>query len=150
MQGQHTVPITWMHSCPFWAQILKAWADTVYVHSTGGIKQLTYCWESGWLCRGGFITHTGHMEPSASQTPSYSMPVEHWFSTLLAYIIPPFLRGKLPGWKKQTPYDRLVLCATEFRLQAGGEEKKGRARREEERMKMVHSGGAGGGSHRGK
>lgn len=38
---------------------------------------------------------------SASQTPSYSMPVEHWFSTLLAHMIPSFLRGKLPGEKKK-------------------------------------------------
>lgn len=58
---------------------------------------------------------------SASQTLSYSMPVEHWFSTLLAHMIPPFLRGKLPGMKKRTPCDRLVHCAAEFRLQEGEE-----------------------------
>lgn len=36
-----------------------------------------------------------------ARLPSYSMPVEHWFSTLLAHMIPPFLRGKLPGWRKK-------------------------------------------------
>lgn len=52
---------------------------------------------------GGFITQTGLMQPtlSASQTPSYSMLDEHWFSTLLVHMIPPFLRVKLLGYKKK-------------------------------------------------
>lgn len=77
-----------------------------------GIKLLTCSWwwvrlgRGGCIsCRmrdetwGGFISQTDLMESmrSASQSPSYSMPVEHWFSTLLAHMIPPFLRGKLPG-----------------------------------------------------
>lgn len=52
----------------------------------------------GWLYNPNWL-HGAQF--SASQTPSYSMPVEHWFSTLLAHIIPPFLCGKLRGCKKK-------------------------------------------------
>lgn len=75
---------------------------------------------------------------SASQTPSYSMPVEHWFSTLLAHMIPPFLRGKLPGWKKKglPVIDwSTALLNSGYKLREMRREGGGRVR-----MKTVHSG----------
>lgn len=94
----------------------------------------------GWLYHSNWPHGARRSLPA--RLPSYSMPVEHWFSTLLAHIIPPFLRGKLPGWKKKK--DSLWSIG---RLQLNSGYKLREMRREGEqeggrvRMKTVHSGG---------
>lgn len=52
-----------------------------------------------------------------------------------------FPQRKIAGIKKRTSCDRLVHCATEFRLQAEGDEGRGSTGREggKVRMKTVHS-----------
>lgn len=80
---------------------LNCWATVASECGTVGAAAYHAGWEMG---RGVALSlKLASWSPvlSASQTPSYSVPVEHWFSTLLAHIIPPFLRGKLLGWKKK-------------------------------------------------
>lgn len=133
---------------PLCTQNLTAQVYTWEIHRIWGIKLLTHCWKWVWLgrsgcisCRmrdgtwGGFITQTGLTEPSALCQPDSKLFYASGaliFHTVSSHDSP-FPQRKIAGMKKRrTPCDRLVHCATEFRLQAEGDEGRGRARREGE------------------
>lgn len=85
---------------------------------------------------GGFITQTGLMEPGALCQPDSKLFYASGaliFHTVSSHDSP-FPQRKIAGRKKKrTPCDRLVHCATEFRLQAeGDEERRGREGEDED------------------
>lgn len=76
---------------------------------------------------GGFITQTGFIEPSSLLQDSKLFYASEAliFHTVSSHY-PPFPQRKIARIKKKTrtPCDRLVHCATVFRLQAKGDEGK--------------------------